>query len=426
MNPEDIKKSIKELWERTFHDNNEIVSLIFETYYDEKYLAYSLQDSKVVSALLGIPYSFGYGDTILKGLYLFGMATEEKFRNKGFMTSLIDEINTRVSNDFDFTFLVPISDLNADYYRRRGYFNSFFRIEERFTSIHDFKNDFEYSLINSDERVAALKIKLFDKFEIIDLFTSEKELRKPLIDFIKKQENKPSSSANLRHSDTDLEAIIEYYRIRGSYIFLSIDEERKITGVVFAVKDEMKRLKIPAFYVEDKSTFYALLNNLKKSFSDFSISVFITSEKDSSHNSLIEEVYGAENPEGRDLETLFGLLETQFNLTKLMEPFGMVKLLRFDNILSYISQIRKDSDFKLNIKNKDEEDNGEQKILYSVKNGKLKIEGYEQLPKEKNILTLSRKEVSELLLRKPDTSSFIMEAFGIPRLILEMKLILPS
>ena len=184
----------------------------------------------------------------------------------------------------------------------------------------------------------------------------------------------------------------------------------------------MKRIKLPAVYVEDRCSYFAILNYIKKAYNDYSMSVFVDSYSSFSP-SIIDDVYGAENPQGSHLETLFGLLETQFDLSKLMEPYGMVRLLRFDNIIQYLAILHKEIDFKLYLRNWKKTE-GERKTVFIVKNGNVKIEEYNSCILDRSILNLSIKEFSELLLRKKDSNSLIMEAFGIPRLILEMKLLL--
>ena len=232
----DVREQMIELWEKTFHDSKEYISLVFDTYFNEKYIAYHEHEEKIVSSLLGVPYEFGYGSQKLKGLYLCGLATEEKFRHKGLMSDLLEEINNRVSEDFDFTFLIPSSDLNADYYRRRGYFNSFFRLEERYTSIHDFKNDFILSLNESDKRLRELKLNLFNSLRIIRYEQSSEINSQDIINFIQNREKKPKSIVNLCHSQIDLEAVIKENMISGQSILISLDSDNNITGVAFIVK----------------------------------------------------------------------------------------------------------------------------------------------------------------------------------------------
>ena len=61
--------------------------------------------------------------------------------------------------------------------------------------------------------------------------------------------------------------------------------------------------------------------------------------------------------------------------------------------------------------------------IYIVKNGKLSVTPKKEIKDEHSVLNLSTKELSELLLRKNDSSNLIMEAFGIPRLNLQMRLL---
>lgn len=416
LSHQEIKSGIRELWESVFHNSGGFIEEIFNTYFDERYVVYKEISGKIVSALLGIPYTFGYGKHKLRGLYLCKLATEERFRHQGLMSELLEEINERASEEFDFTFLIPASDLNADYYRRRGYFNSFFRLEERFTSMHDFKNDFMVSLSESDERIYDLKMKLFEQLVVRHYDEIQKEGNDEIIEFIKKQEKQPVSSTSLCHTGKDIEFILKERDTNGYHVFISKDTENKITGLAFVRKEEdIKRLKIPAIYVEDMCSYYVLLYQIKRYFQEYSMSVFVTSER-YSLSVLTEEVYGAENPDGGDLDLLFGLLETQFDFTKLMEPAGMVKLLNYDRIIEYVASLHNEVHFKLKIRDSEYP-------LWLVKNGKVSCEERKKGVEDRSILNLTQKEVSELLLRKKDSSSLIMEAFGIPRLILEMKLL---
>lgn len=422
MTSDELKRIIMELWAKTSHNSTDYLKIIFDNYFDENYVAYKIIDGRVVSALMGIPYEFGVPSHPLKGLYLFGLYTEEKFRHKGYMSNLIEDINQRAANNFDFTFLIPVSDLNADYYRRRGYFNSFFRLEERFTSVHDFKNDFILSIADSDERVKSLKLRHYESIVVEEYNPLFNLSESQLIEFIYKLERKPSASVSLCHTQKDLKTIIEDYKIRESKIFISFDPDGQISGVAFVEKDDIKRIRIPAFFVDDTASYFALLDYIKHYYSDYSLSVFTVSGRYIA-SALIDEVYGAENPEGQDLETVFGLMENQFDISRLMEPYGMVRLLRLENIFHYLALTRKDTEYKIYIKDTPFDKDG-QHIIYCVKNGKLSLEKYKNPPEDKNILKLSFKEISELLLRKKESNSLIMEAFGIPRLKLEVNLLL--
>lgn len=421
MDLQKVKKEMMELWSKTFHDSNDYVALIFDNYFNENYIVYREEEGKIVSALLGIPYIFGDSNKGLRGLYLCGLATGEDYRRKGYMNSLLEEINENARLNFDFTFLIPSNELIADYYRRHGYFNSFFRMEERFTSVHDFKNDFFNSLLESDERIRKLKKKLFDRTKI-ERFDSKvlNISEEDLIRFISIEERKKSEAVNLIHTYEDLRVVIKENEISGNHIFVALGEGDKISGVAFVVKSDIKRISIPAVFVSDQTSYYVLMQNIKNYFKDYSMSIWVTSINSSISLSLIQEVYGAENPGGESLETLFGLFDRPFNYTKLMKPYGMVRLLNYKNILQYIAALRHDVEFNVRIKDNISENNDS--IVYKVKNGEVKQGLYNG--HDKNILTLTSKEFSEIVLRKKDANNLIMEAFGIPRLQLEMYLML--
>lgn len=422
MNVNEIKKKMMGLWESVFHDSKEYISLIFDNYFNPEYVEFVESDGRIVSALLGVPYEFGNGKNRLKGLYLCGLATSENFRQKGLMTGLIDNINERFSEEFDFTFLIPANDLMADYYHRQGYFNSFYRVEERYTSVHDFKNDFLVGLTDSDERIINLKKNLFEELRVVEFGKSQQFTAQDIIAFIKERESKPGSIVNLLHSSEDIEIILKENQISGGTIFIAYDKDSKITGIAFTVKEDIKRIGIPAIFVTDNCSYYVLLNHIKLFFDDYSISLY---KQSATHEtSLIEKIFGAENPDGSDLETLFGMVERPFNPSQNMQPYGMVRLLRFDRILNFIAETNKEATFKIIIKDKNYISEGDSGSMFVIDRGEMRRENIDEAKINKSVIKLSSKELSELLLRKRDNSSLIMEAFGIPRLVLKMALML--
>lgn len=423
MDKNSLKQAMMELWEKTFHDSQDYISLIFDNYFDERYVAYCTEDGKLVASLLGIPYDFGSGNNRLKGLYLCGIATEIPYRRKGYMKSLLEEINERAREEFDFTFLIPSSDLIASYYRNQGYFNSFFRIEKRYTSVHDFKNDFIASLVDSDERIRNLKKSLFNRLRIERIPHASSVSPIEIVEFITQYEHKTHGGVNIIHSQKDLEIAIKENEISDEYIFCALDNDENITGLAFAKKNEIKRIQIPAMFINDQPTYYALLNYIKDYFPDYSISVYSTTSS-GSPSALTGEFYNATNPEGEMLESLVGYADRPFSLYKLMEPYGMARLLNFGNIIEYLAHSKKETEFNLIIKDSPEIKHG-LKMLYKVRNGKVSTSYESDLgKKDKNILELSTKEFSEIVLRRKDANGLIMEAFGIPRLQLEMNLML--
>lgn len=412
------------LWERTTHNSKELLSFLFEYYFDLDYMIYKENDGKVLGAFCCIPYSFGFGANKLKGLYVIALSSEEGYRKKGILSELVDSLNQKVSGSFDFTFIVPSTQLLADFYSTQGYFSSFFILEERFTPLHDFRNDYFLSLTDSDERIKELKIGLIDEIRVRQYDRENLTEKEDIKRFILEMEKKGSSSVNLCHTPKDLDYILSDLSIRPPGCFIAYDSDGKISGVAFTQKEEMKRIRVIAMYSDDSCSYYALLQNIKNSYPEHSISVNTPDPKNPNY-SLISYTYAAANPAGGDLDNTFGVVEIPFNINKLLQPLGMVNLLRYDKIIQYIAETRSDVDFKLYIRDllAKEDTKDKENPVFIVKNGKFQKVKYGDCKKDSSLVSLSKKELSELLLRKPDSSNLIMEAFGIPRLDLQMLLL---
>lgn len=437
METEELKRKLMGLWEKTTHNSKELIGTLFDYYFDVNLIEYKELDGKVVSALFGIPYTFSGGKYNLKGLYLISLSSEEGYRKKGILAELLNNFNDRIKKEFDFTFIVPHTELLADYYGTLGYLSSSFIFEERYTPLHDFKNDYLLSLTDSEERIRELKKDLLDVIKVNVNESNSVFTKEQVIQFIESIEKRSTSSVNLMHTTKDLDYILQAQNLRNLTSCVACDSDGRITGVAFIQKEELKRIKVVANFVADSCSYFALLDFIKRQYPDFSISVNTSDPKYQTH-SIIQQTFVSENPAGRDLDNTFSTVEIAFNINKLLQPLGMVRLLNFQNIIEYIAQTRSDADFKLSIRNEssdsfnasiigsDEYDgNGKEKdyVVYIVKNGKCKIERKGNIRSDRQILYLTTKEISELLLRKNDSSNLIMEAFGIPRLNLQMRLL---
>lgn len=428
MEQDELKRKLFGLWEKTTHSSKEFLSLLFDYYFDRDLIIYKESDGKIVSALCGVPYSFGYGKMKLNGLYLIPLSSEEGFRKKGILSEMIEEFNDNIRNSYDFTFLVPTTELMADYYGTMGYLSSFYILEERFTSLHDFKNDYLLSLSDSDERIRNLKVGLMDEIKVTEFVYPDLDLKINLIDFIQEIEAKGNSATNLNHTSKDLDYLLQDDSLSQLMVYIAKDSDNKISGVAFVQKDDTSRLKVVATFTSDICSYYSLLDFIKKQWSGYSISV-ITSENKYQVHSLVQQNYASSNPLGGDLDNTFSTIEIPFNLNRLLQPLGMVKILRYENIFRYIAETRSDAEFTLQIRDytimdKVKDNNSlTDKEIFIVKNGELKIDSIENFKNRNSILNLSKKEISELLLRKNDSSNLIMEAFSIPRLDLQIKLL---
>lgn len=426
MDSEELKRKLMGLWEKTTHNSKDLLSILFDYYFDIKYLEYKELEGKVVCALCGIPYTFRCGENALNGIYIIAMTSEEGYRKKGILAELLNNFNFRMKEEFDFSFILHHTELLADYYGSLGYLSSFYVLEQRYTPLHDFKNEYFLSLTDSDERIKALKGALWDEIRV-SAFNSETDLPKSsIIKFIQENERRNAGALNLSHTYRDIEYILEADSLRKLSPFIAYDGDGKISGVAFAEKEDFKKVKVVAMYVADSCSYFMLLEEIKLTFPDCAIAVN-TSDPKNVTQAIMGMTYASENKNGDDLDNTFSFIEMPFNFNKLLQPLGMAKILKFEGILKYIAASRKDVDFKLCIRsNREDEEtgtDGENGILYIVKDGKCNIEKKYNLQNDKSLLALTPKEVSELLLRKNDSSNLIMEAFGIPRLNLQMKLL---
>ena len=224
------------------------------------------------------------------------------------------------------------------------------------------------------------------------------------------------------HDTKDLSYILQSETVRNLSCFISYDSDNKITGVAFSEKDDIKHTRVVAIYVQDTCSYYALLDFIKHKFYDHSISV-VTSDPNFQTLALIQQTYASSNPAGGDLDNTFSVVEIPFNINKLYQPSGMVNLLNYSRIMQYLASTRSDVDFKLHIRDFKTEESEGKKLVFNLKNGKCSIDYKEEISEDKTVLNLTKKEVSELLLRKNDSSNLIMEAFGIPRLNLQTRLL---
>lgn len=130
---EDLKARMERLWTDIFNDSEGYVSLVFDTYFnpDNVFVEYDGED--LISALLGVPYDFIIpeegNDIILKGMYLCGLATKPKYRNRGLMGNLMEEAESDFTErGFDLAFLIPADNHLRCYYAEKGYDNASYRM----------------------------------------------------------------------------------------------------------------------------------------------------------------------------------------------------------------------------------------------------------------------------------------------------------
>lgn len=426
MTTVELKEKMMKLWKNTFHDSDAYVSLIFDNYFNPDFIEYHEEGNQLVSALLGIPYEFSNGKSKMKALYLCGLATASEYRHRGIMNDLLEKINKKAKdNDYIFTFLIPANDSLINYYSIRKYEAAIYRVEDRYTELHNFDKDYRSNIECEDERIFTLKSKLFDSLRVEIFDINDTENLHLLIKLICNFENKISTYTSLLHSPKDIELVIRENVISNGKIFVAYNKDNALCGVAFINLDDRRRVHIPKVYYEDQGSLYRLLDAIKKKYSESPISLYYYPEE-CDRKALWEKVYGASNPDGAMLGGAYGISERVYNVGNHAKPYGMIRILNLREILKFIAIDRSDSKFSILVKL----DSNDGKVLKcDIIDGKaaFQIVDYEKIKcqlKNINTTVLKEREVIEIIFRKKGSSNMIQEAFGIPRLPINMALLL--
>lgn len=265
MNATELKTKMMKLWKDTFHDSDDYISLVFDTYFDPDMVEYFEDGGRLISALLGVEYYFGNCRNNLKALYLCGLATTVEYRHHGIMNSLIEKICKRAKEKgYAFVFLIPASEMLRIYYNNKGFFNAMYRVEDRYTDIHDFDNDYKIILSKEDSRIQNIKTNYYENLCVEKLEKIDDKICQEISDFISKIETEVTDYFVLKHRPKDVAAVLQESIISGGEIFVCRNCETDITGIVFVSIDERKRIQIPRIYNIDNCSYFKLLDKVKK------------------------------------------------------------------------------------------------------------------------------------------------------------------
>lgn len=106
------KQECRRIYHSNFAEQSNFENELFKDYF--KYCRYIEDDGKIVSSCFAFPYKMGEREV----LYIFAVATDEDYRNKGYATRLIEEIK-RESDAI--LILRPQSEELIPFYERLGF-----------------------------------------------------------------------------------------------------------------------------------------------------------------------------------------------------------------------------------------------------------------------------------------------------------------
>ena len=421
-----IKKELMRLWKDIFHDSDDYIRLIFDNYFSLENVAYHESEGRIVSGLLAVPYTFGGYSTTeanVKGVYLCGLATEEKFRRKGIMRSLLHEIESRFcERGFAFSFLIPADAGLRRYYFDRGYVDAFYRREYRYVASHDFA----YERRNLSGEVRN------DNNDIITVFDGKNDPKLPISDFCNKvigdEENK--KCLTLVHSEYDVKIAVKESLISGNKIYVSYHYDKnldsiKITGICFCdISNNDDEVIIKRFIYDDKIIYCNILEKVANDYSGRSITVY----SEGNHNGYDDESVTKKFGIGES-GSVSAYIDAESKADLLSESYGMIKILNFDEILKFAMKTTDGLKYPILIKqpmgslSEEKIIAGNNEALYIFKNGKVEKHKIPDKPKMSVCSEMRLQEAGELFWRKhklPEVSS----AVGIPAIPTYMSLML--
>ena len=129
---------MKALWLEAFPDDSEFVHVFFEKFYRPSKALLRYDNGELVSMLFYMDVKMKANRRVLKGAYLYGVATKLTERHAGHFSALHEVLTERLTEKkYKFVCAIPASDSLFSMYKKFGY-NTFFRRTEYSITTLDF------------------------------------------------------------------------------------------------------------------------------------------------------------------------------------------------------------------------------------------------------------------------------------------------
>lgn len=116
------KNELKLLWKRVFGDEDTYIDRFFSQVYTPENTLVHKEDGHIVSMLHMVPYDLCINGECFKAMYLYALATEEKYRGRSIMSRLIRQAHTIAEErGYLCSFLIPEGESLFWFYKRFGY-----------------------------------------------------------------------------------------------------------------------------------------------------------------------------------------------------------------------------------------------------------------------------------------------------------------
>ena len=339
------------LWKETFHDSDAYVRLIFDAYFDMDHIEFEEKDGHIIASLMGIPYAFGNENLCINGVYLCGLATKKSERGRGIMTELLQRMEIKMRQKGEsFLFLIPADEGLRRYYRDRGFVNGFYKREQYYTAIHDFRADWFSARKSEKPMVAKLKIDYYEglKTEVLrGLESLEKCLKvHDIVGFIYETEGS-QKGFSIYQNRLQIEVFLREMMISGGKIYVCFASGGNIAGVsLVEVSDESIAEK--GRYVESEAALFRLReavvsdNEGKR----FVVNEYGAGDSTCENLSTWQPAFASVLPEAPQVGAI-ATGERVYNPNEHLKVYGMVKILSVSEILKFVSDRRRDLKYSI-------------------------------------------------------------------------------
>jgi predicted acetyltransferase len=182
------KMNIVPLYEETFQDEYEYCEFFYNMVVPTAEIMVDMDSSKEIQSMITlIPKKVNFGGRECDCYYLYGIATEKEVRGQGKMSGLINNlIKDLYDKGQNFTYLIPDSDPNRQFYRKFGFETVMDKFEKKKEIIKKPSHSF---LQRKAERSDAVRLSLFannylkSKYGVF--MTHSKEYFERIIEFVK-------------------------------------------------------------------------------------------------------------------------------------------------------------------------------------------------------------------------------------------------
>lgn len=381
IDTKELRDRMMRLWRDTFHDSDEYIHLIFDNYFSPENVAYHCVDGKVVAALLAIPYDFVMEGRHLKSVYLCGLATYPEYRRQGIMRSLMEDICTRFQErGYTLAFLIPASEALIRYYRMAGWSPAIYRVKENYTEIHDFNTEVKGEKDHENVSVTRIEYSSGNVTPIENI-----KISNLISDFLRKYEME-KNYATLRHDPKTMDIVLQENYISNGEVWIARDKEKKLRGIAFVtlIDSPHPTVEIRLITADGKYIESHILSRIERA--HFGIPLLVYRFPEEVDRKVIwQPYYGASDPEA-PLAGAVGEAEKIYDVSHNAEVYGMGKILNPHEILKFVGVNPEDLEYSNLVKNP--------------------------------------KELQAILFRRQDSKDLIGEVFHIPRLALNMALLL--